>query len=306
MRVIVLSVLALAVLLLAPLAVYPVVLMTVLCFALFAASFNLLLGYVGLLSFGHAMFFGGGAYITGYLVRDLHWPMELGLIGTVLFAMAVGVLLGSIAIRRQGIYFAMITLAFAQMIYFIFLQSPFTGGENGMQNIPRTPFLGLLPVESPLSFYYVILGLTAVGLFFVYRVVHSPFGELLKAIRDNTMRVDSLGFDVNRHKVLAFALASALAALAGGMKALVFQFATLADCGWVVSGEVILMALLGGLGTFSGPLFGAAIIVLLNDALASFAEWALVLQGVIFLFVLMFLRSGFAGLLKKLKIVDLP
>jgi len=290
----------------APFAVYPVLLMTVLCFALFAASFNLLLGYVGLLSFGHAMFFGGGAYITGYLVRDLGWPMELGLLGTALFALVVGVLLGSIAIRRQGIYFAMITLAFSQMIYFIFLQAPFTGGENGMQNIPRTPFLGFIPVETAFSFYYVVLALTVAGLFLIYRIVHSPFGELLKAIRDNAMRVDSLGFDVNRHKVLAFALSASLAALAGGMKALVFQFATLADSSWGVSGEVILMALLGGLGTFSGPLFGAGIIILLTDTLAGTGEWALVLQGVIFLIVLLFFRTGFVGLMKKLKIIDLP
>lgn len=289
----------------APFAVYPVLLMTILCFALFAASFNLLLGYVGLLSFGHAMFFGGGAYITGYLVRDLKWPMELGLVGAVVVALIAGLFLGTIAIRRQGIYFAMITLAFSQMIYFIFLQAPFTGGENGLQGIPRTPLLGILPVETAFSFYYAVLVAVGLGLLLIYRIVYSPFGELLRAIRDNAVRVDSLGFDVNRHKILAFTLSAALAAFAGGLKALVFQFATLADVSWTVSGEVILMTLLGGLGTFSGPLFGAAIIILLNDTLSSAGEWALVLQGVIFLIVLVFFRTGFVGLLSRTKIIKL-
>ncbi|OYU47636.1 MAG: branched-chain amino acid ABC transporter permease [Rhizobiales bacterium PAR1] len=289
----------------APFAVYPVLLMTILCFALFAASFNLLLGYVGLLSFGHAMFFGGGAYITGYLVRDLKWPMELGLVGAVVVALIAGLFLGTIAIRRQGIYFAMITLAFSQMIYFIFLQAPFTGGENGLQGIPRTPLLGILPVETAFSFYYAVLVAVGLGLLLIYRIVYSPFGELLRAIRDNAVRVDSLGFDVNRHKILAFTLSAALAAFAGGLKALVFQFAPLADVSWTVSGEVILMTLLGGLGTFSGPLFGAAIIILLNDTLSSAGEWALVLQGVIFLIVLVFFRTGFVGLLSRTKIIKL-
>ncbi|MGL4290348.1 MAG: branched-chain amino acid ABC transporter permease, partial [Phreatobacter sp.] len=280
----------------APFFVYPVLLMTVLCFALFASAFNLLLGYVGLLSFGHAMFFGGGAYVAGYLIKDLGWPTELGLAGAVLAAAAVGAFVGAVSIRRHGIYFAMITLAFSQMIFFIFLQAPFTGGENGMQGIPRRPLLGLVAIENPFAFYYVVLAVTGAGLFLVYRIVHSPFGELLKAIRDNEARVDSLGYDVNRYKLLAFTLSAGLAGLAGGLKALVYQFATLSDASWAVSGEVILMTLLGGLGTLTGPFFGAGIIILINDLLAGTGEWALVLQGVIFLVVILFFRKGFVGL----------
>jgi len=279
----------------APLFVYPVLLMTVLCFVVFACSFNLLLGYAGLLCFGHAMFFGGGAYITGYVLKSSSMPVEVGILAGAAAAAALGYVVGLVAVRRSGIQFAMITFAIAQFVYFLLLQASFTGGEDGMQRIPRNPLLGLVDVSKSSVFYYVILALTVASIALFYRIVHSPFGEILRAIRDNEARVESLGFKPERFKLIAFVLSAAMAGLAGGMKATVFQFATLTDVSWPVSGEVILMTLLGGLGTLTGPMVGAGIVIVLNDYLAGFGEWSLVAQGAIMLLVIIFLRRGVVG-----------
>ncbi|ETR78302.1 ABC transporter permease [Afipia sp. P52-10] len=284
----------------APFVVYPVLLMTILCFVIFASSFNLLLGYAGLLCFGHAMFFGGAAYITGHILKTTAVPLEVGILGGVAASALLGLVIGWLSIRRQGIQFAMITLAFAQFVYFILLQAEFTGGENGMQGIPRSALFGLIDVRNNFNYYYVVLAISAAAIFAFYRVVHSPFGEVLKAIRDNEARVESLGFDPEKFKLVAFTLSAAMAGLAGGLKATVFQFATLTDVSWQVSGEVILMTLLGGLGTLTGPMFGAAIIILMNDYLAGFGEWALIAQGCILLIVIVFFRRGFVGELSAL------
>jgi len=289
-----------AVALVAPFVIYPVLLMTILCFVIFACSFNLLLGYAGLLCFGHAMFFGGAAYIAGHILKTTSVSLEVAIAGGVLAAAALGAVIGWLAIRRRGIQFAMITLAFSQLIYFLLLQAPFTGGENGMQGIPRHQLLGLIDLRSNLSFYYFVLAVTAVAIFAFYRIVHSPFGEVLKAIRDNEARVESVGFDAEKFKLIAFTLSAGMAGLAGALKATVYQFATLTDVSWQVSGEVILMTLLGGLGTLAGPMFGAGIIVLMNDYLAGFGEWALIAQGCILLVVVVFFRRGFVGELSAL------
>ncbi len=279
----------------APLFVYPVLLMTVLCFVVFACSFNLLLGYAGLLCFGHAMFFGGGAYITGYVLKSSSVPVEVGILAGAAAAAALGYVVGLVAVRRSGIQFAMITFAIAQFVYFLLLQASFTGGEDGMQRIPRNPLLGMIDVSKSSVFYYVILALTVASIALFYRIVHSPFGEILRAIRDNEARVESLGFKPERFKLIAFVLSAAMAGLAGGMKATVFQFATLTDVSWPVSGEVILMTLLGGLGTLTGPMVGAGIVIMLNDYLAGFGEWSLIAQGAIMLLVIIFLRRGVVG-----------
>ena len=279
----------------APLFVYPVLLMTVLCFVVFACSFNLLLGYAGLLCFGHAMFFGGGAYITGYVLKSSSLPVEVGILAGAAAAAALGYVVGLVAVRRSGIQFAMITFAIAQFVYFLLLQASFTGGEDGMQRIPRNAMLGMIDVSKSSVFYYVILGLTVASIALFYRIVHSPFGEILRAIRDNEARVESLGFKPERFKLIAFVLSAAMAGLAGGMKATVFQFATLTDVSWPVSGEVILMTLLGGLGTLTGPMVGAGIVIMLNDYLAGFGEWSLIAQGAIMLLVIIFLRRGVVG-----------
>jgi len=279
----------------APLFVYPVLLMTVLCFVVFACSFNLLLGYAGLLCFGHAMFFGGGAYITGYVLKSSSLPVEVGILAGAAAAAALGYVVGLVAVRRSGIQFAMITFAIAQFVYFLLLQASFTGGEDGMQRIPRNALLGMIDVSKSSVFYYVILALTVASIALFYRIVHSPFGEILRAIRDNEARVESLGFKPERFKLIAFVLSAAMAGLAGGMKATVFQFATLTDVSWPVSGEVILMTLLGGLGTLTGPMVGAGIVIVLNDYLAGFGEWSLVAQGAIMLLVIIFLRRGVVG-----------
>jgi len=290
----------LAVALVAPFVIYPVLLMTILCFVIFASSFNLLLGYAGLLCFGHAVFFGGAAYITGHILKTTSVSLEVALLGGILAATALGAVIGWLAIRRQGIQFAMITLALSQLIFFLLLQAPFTGGENGMQGIPRHPLFGLIDLRSNFHFYYFVLAVSALAIFAFYRIVHSPFGEVLKAIRDNEARVESLGFDPEKFKLIAFTLSAGMAGLAGALKATVFQFATLTDVSWQVSGEVILMTLLGGLGTLTGPMFGAGIIVLMNDYLAGFGEWALIAQGFILLVVVVFFRRGFVGELAAL------
>lgn len=284
-----------AVALAAPLFMYPVLLMTILCFVIFAASFNLLLGYVGLLSFGQAMFLGLSAYIAGQLLKTTGISIELAILASALVSAVLGALVGFVAVRRTGIQFAMITFAFAQFVYFVLLQSKFTGGEDGMQNIPRTKLFGLFDISNTTTFYYFVLAMTVLAVFVVYRIVNSPFGEILKAIRDNEPRVESLGFRPERYKILAITLASGLAGFAGALKATVFGFATLTDVSWTISGEVILMTLLGGLGTMSGPMVGAGIIIVLNDQLAQFGEWALIAQGVILILVILFLRRGVVG-----------
>ncbi len=279
----------------APFFFYPVTLMTIMCFIIFACSFNLLLGYTGLLCFGHAMFFGGAAYVGGHLLKTTGLPPEIGILAGGVAAGLLGLVIGLLTMRRQGIQFAMITLAFSQFIYFIFLQARFTGGEDGMQRIPRNPILGILDVSSNTTYYYVVLAITAGCVFVYYRVVNSPYGEVLKAVRDNQARVESLGFDPEKIKLVAFVISAAMAGVAGATKATVYQFATLTDASWPVSGEVILMTLLGGLGTLTGPIFGAAIIILLNDHLAGFGEFSLITQGVILLIVVVFFRRGIVG-----------
>jgi len=291
---------AVALLAVAPVYFYSVTLMTIMCFVVFACSFNLLLGYSGLLCFGHAMFFGGAAYVTGYLLKSTPLSIELAILAGAAVSGLLGLLIGLLTIRRQGIQFAMITLAFSQFIYFILLQSPFTGGEDGMQAIPRNPMFGLFDVADNATYYYVVMAITLACVFVYYRVVHSPYGEILKAVRDNQPRVESLGFDPERIKLLAFVISAAMAGVAGGMKATVYQFATLTDASWPISAEVILMTLLGGLGTLLGPIFGAGIIIWLNDYLAGFGEWALISQGVILLLVIVFFRRGFVGELTAL------
>ena len=280
----------------APWLAYPVFLMTALCFALFACAFNLLLGYAGLMSFGHAMFFGTAGYFYGHVVKAWDLPPELGLVAGVGGAAALGLVTGALAIRRQGIYFAMITLAFAQMIYFFCVQAPFTHGEDGLQGIPRRALLGgLIPTKDDRVLYYVVLAIFLFGYFAIYRFIHSPFGQILKAIRDNEQRAVSLGYEADRYKLLAFVLSAALAGLAGSTKAMVLQFATLTDVSAAMSGEVVLMALVGGLGTIVGPVVGAFVIITMQNYLASAGEFVLVIQGVIFVVIVIAFRKGLVG-----------
>jgi branched-chain amino acid transport system permease protein len=276
--------------------VYPVFLMTALCFAIFACAFNLLLGYTGLLSFGHAAFMGSAAYATGWLVRSAGWSPELGLLAGMLLAGAMGLVVGLIAIRRQGIYFAMVTLAMAQMIYFVCLQVPFTGGEDGLQGVPRGSLFGLLPLASDLTLYYVVLAIFVAVFAAIIRIVHSPYGQVLKAIRENEPRAISLGYDVDRYKLLAFVLSTAIAGLAGALKTLVLGFATLSDVHWSLSGEVVLMTLLGGMGTFAGPVIGAMTIIGLQNFLADrVGSWVTVIIGAIFVVCVLAFRRGIVG-----------
>jgi len=291
-----LTILALvAVLVIAPLGIYPVFLMKVLCFALFACAFNLLIGYAGLLSFGHAMFFGFAAYITGYSVKELGFPTELGILAGTGVAALLGLVAAFIAIRRQGIYFAMVTLALAQMVFFFCLQAKFTGGEDGIQSIPRRPLFGFLDIRNDFVFYYVVLAIFLFGFLLIYRIIHSPFGQVLKAIRENEQRAISLGYRVDQHKLLAFVLSATLAGLAGSTKAIVFQLASLTDVTWQMSGEVVLMTLVGGMGTVLGPVIGAAVIVAMQNYLAQFGEWVLVIQGAIFVATVLLFRRGIVG-----------
>ncbi len=281
--------------LLAPLVIYPVFLMKVLCFALFACAFNLLIGYVGLLSFGHAMFFGFAAYISGYTVKVLGFPVELGILAGTAVAALLGLVAGLIAIRRQGIYFAMVTLALAQMVFFFCVQAKFTGGEDGIQAIPRRPIFGFININNDFIFYYVVLTIFAAGFLIIYRTIHSPFGQVLKAIRENEPRAISLGYAVDRFKLIAFVLSATLAGLAGATKAIVFQLASLTDVTWQMSGEVVLMTLVGGMGTVFGPIVGAAVIVTMQNYLAGFGEWVLVIQGAIFVATVLLFRRGIVG-----------
>lgn len=279
----------------APFVIYPVFLMKALCFALFASAFNLLLGYTGLLSFGHAAFFGSAAYITGYAVKTWSLSPLLGILAGVAVATLLGLAIGWLAIRRQGIYFAMVTLAFAQMVYFLALQLPFTGGEDGIQALPRGNLLGFIDLTNSLTLYYFVLAIFALGFATIYRIIHSPFGQILKAIRENEARAVSLGYRVYRYKLLAFVLSAGLAGLAGSTKALVFRLATLTDVHWQTSGEVVLMTLLGGMGTTVGPTVGAFIIVALQSYLASFGSWVTVVTGSIFVVCVLLFRRGVVG-----------
>ncbi|CAJ0813419.1 MULTISPECIES: branched-chain amino acid ABC transporter permease [Ralstonia] len=246
---------------------YPVFVAKLLCFALFASAFNLLLGYTGLLSFGHAAFFGGAGYVAGYMMRDLNVTPELGLLAGTAAGAFIGLIVGLLAIRRQGIYFAMITLALAQMLYFFCLQVPFTGGEDGLQGVPRGKLFGMLDLSSDLTLYYVVLAIVALAFLLIVRTIHSPFGQILKAIKENEPRAISLGYDTDRFKLLAFVLSAALTGLAGSLKTLVLGFETLTDVHWSMSGSVILMTLVGGLGILSGPILGAALVIALENKL---------------------------------------
>ena len=264
----------------APFGIYPVFLMKVLCFALFACAFNLLIGFTGLLSFGHAAFFGGAGYVAGYTLTKLGLPTEVGLILGTLTGALIGLVMGSLAIRRQGIYFTMITLALAQMAYFVCLQAPFTGGEDGLQGVPRGKLLGLISLDSDLTLYYVVLAIAVLGFALIVRTINSPFGQVLKAIKENEPRAISLGYDVNRYKLLAFVLSAGLTGLAGATKTLVLGFETLTDVHWTMSGLVILMTLVGGLGTLTGPIVGAVIIIVLENKLGDIGSWLAVVTHV--------------------------
>ena len=290
-------ILALAFLLAAPfVGVYPIFVAQALCFAIFAIAFNLLLGYTGLLSFGHAAFFGGAAYVTAWLLQAQHLTPELAIVGGVLAAAGAGLVIGAIAIRRQGIYFAMVTLALAYMLSFFFLEAPFTGGENGLQGIERGKLFGLFPLENDLALYYFVLAVFVAVFLFVLRVVHSPYGQVLKAIRENEPRAISLGYNVDRYKLLAFVLSASLAGLGGALKVLVLHLATLQDVRWEQSGEVILMTLLGGLGTFAGPVVGAFTVVGLQNYLSDRAgSWTGVIIGCIFVLCVVAFRKGIVG-----------
>ena len=285
-----------AIFLVAPVVVYPVLLMKVLCFALFACAFNLLLGFTGLLSFGHAAFLGTAGYVTGYAMTRLPVTPELGLVLGTLAAAALGAVFGGLAIRRQGIYFAMITLALAQMVYFFCLQAPFTGGEDGLQGVPRGALFGLVDLRNDTVMYYFVLAVCVAGFAVVNRTIHSPFGQVLKAIRENEPRALSLGYDVDRYKLVAFVLSAALAGLAGATKTLVFGFTTLTDVHWGTSGEVVLMTLVGGVGTVLGPIVGAIIIIVLQNELADkVGPWVTVIMGVIFVATVLAFRRGIVG-----------
>jgi branched-chain amino acid transport system permease protein len=275
---------------------YPVFVMKLLCFALFACAFNLLLGFTGLLSFGHAAFFGFAAYVTGHVVKVMGWTPELGVLAGVVVAALLGLAFGLVAIRRQGIYFAMITLALSQMVYFLCLQAPFTGGEDGLQGVMRGNLFGIIPLVNDTVMYYVVLAVFVACFLGIMRIVNSPFGQVLKMIRENEPRAISLGYEVDRYKLLAFVLSASLAGLAGSLKTLVMKFATLTDVHWSMSGEVILMSLLGGVGTFFGPVLGAGIVISLQNMLADkVGEWVTVIIGAIFVVCVLAFRKGVVG-----------
>lgn len=301
----------LALSIIAPAYIYPVFLMKILCFALFACAFNLLIGFTGLLSFGHAAFFGGAGYLAGYVLKNTGVPFEIGLLIGSLFASFTGLCIGFLAIRRQGIYFTMITLALSQMLFFVFLQAPFTGGEDGLQGIPRGRLLGIVDLTHDMTMYYVVLVIAVASFALIMRTVHSPFGQVLKAIKDNEPRAISLGYDTDRYKLLAFVLSATLAGLAGATKAVVLGFETLTDVHWTMSGLVVLMTLVGGLGTLAGPIVGAVIIIALENKLGEFGaamarltsiEWfnslgesVTIVTGFIFIVCVLAFRRGVIG-----------
>ncbi|MBB1488827.1 branched-chain amino acid ABC transporter permease [Oceanospirillum sediminis] len=287
--------------LVAPLAIYPVFLMKVLCFALFACAFNLMLGYGGLLSFGHAAFLATGGYITGHVVMQWGVTPEIGILIGTLCSAAMGFVFGKLAIRRQGIYFAMITLALSQLVFFLYVQAPFTGGENGLQGIPRGELFGVISLADNMPMYYFVFAIFVLGFALIHRTIHSPFGQILKAIRENEPRAVSLGYDVDKYKLVAFVISAGLAGLAGSTKSLVFQLSSLTDAHWHMSGEVILMTLLGGVGTIFGPVVGAATVVTLQNYLSQgpLASWVPVILGLIFVICVLIFRSGIVGEIQK-------
>jgi branched-chain amino acid transport system permease protein len=274
---------------------YPVFLMKALCFALFACAFNLLIGYVGLLSFGHALFFGWASYVSAHAAKVWALDPALAILTGVAVAAGLGVVAGAIAIRRQGIYFAMITLALAQMMYFFAVQAPFTGGEDGIQAVPRGRAFGLLDLSQQMNMYFFVLAIFLACFLLIYRIIHSPFGEVLKAIRENEPRTISLGYKTNRYKLVAFVLSATLAGVAGATKAIVFQLASLTDVHWSMSGEVVLMTLVGGLGTVFGPVVGAITMISMENYLAQAGQWVTVIQGVVFVVVVLLFRRGIIG-----------
>jgi branched-chain amino acid transport system permease protein len=284
-----------ALLAVAPLYLYPMFVMQALCFALFACAFNLLIGYGGLLSFGHALYFGWASYLSAHAAKVWGFPPELAILTGTLTGMALGLVAGALAIRRQGIYFAMITLALAQMMFFFALQLKFTGGEDGIQGVPRGKLFGTFDLANQGDMYITVVVIFLLGFLLIYRIIHSPFGEVLKAIRENEPRAISLGYKTDRYKLLAFVLSATLAGLAGGTKAIVLQIASLTDVDWPMSGEVVLMALVGGLGTVFGPVAGAFIVVAMQNYLAQVGEWVTVIQGVIFVLCVLLFRRGVIG-----------
>jgi branched-chain amino acid transport system permease protein len=291
----ILYVLLLAGLLVAPFLGYPIFLMSCLCFALFASAFNLLIGFTGLLSFGHAMFFGFAAYVSGHASKVWGFTPEVCLILGTFSAAAIGLVTGWLAVRREGIYFAMVTLALAQMIFFICVQAPFTYAEDGIQSIPRGKLLGLLDLADDKAMYYFVLAVFLFGFALIYRVIHSPFGQVLKSIRENEPRALSLGYDVSKYKLTAFVLSGALAGMAGATKSLALGLATLTDVGWQMSGEVVLMTLLGGMGTILGPTIGATVIVTMQNYLADLGSWVTIIMGVTFVICVLVFRRGIVG-----------
>jgi branched-chain amino acid transport system permease protein len=293
-------VIMLAVLVAAPFVVYPVFLMKALCFALFACAFNLLLGYVGLLSFGHAAFLGSAGYVSAHAAKVWGLPPELAILAATAAAAALGLVIGALTIRSRGIYFANITLAFAQMVFFFSLQAKFTGGEDGIQAVPRGTLLGVLDLRQTYTMYFVVLAIFLIGFLIVYRSIHSPFGQVLKAIRENEPRATSLGYKPEHYKLIAFVLSATLAGLAGGTKAIVFQLASLTDVHWTMSGEVVLMTLLGGMGTVFGPVVGAFLVIGLEHYLAQLGAWLTIVQGAIFVVCVLTFRRGVIGELGRL------
>ena len=284
-----------ALLIAAPLVIYPFFMMQALCFALFACAFNLLIGYVGLLSFGHAMFLGAAGYFSAHIAKVWGWPPELAIVAAALGAGGIGFVTGLLAIRRQGIYFAMITLALSQMIYFFCLQAPFTHGEDGIQGVPQGKMFGVLDLSNQLVLYFAVLGIFTLGFLAIHRIINSPFGEVLKSIRENEPRAISLGYKTDHYKLIAFVLSATLVGLAGATKAIVAQNASLTDVHWAMSGEVVLMTLVGGLGTIFGPVVGAFVIVFMQNYLASFGQWVTVIQGAIFVACVLAFRRGIVG-----------
>ena len=278
-----------------PYVIYPVFLMQALCFALFACAFNLLIGYTGLVSFGHAMFLGSAGYMSAHAAKVWGLPPELAILAGTAASAALGLVVGLLAIRRQGIYFAMITLALAQMIFFFSLQAKFTGGEDGIQSVPRGVMFGILNLQDMMTMYFVVLAIFLAGFLLICRVIHSPFGQVLKAIRENEPRAISLGYNVHQYKLIAFVLSAALSGLAGGTKAIVFQLASLTDVHWTMSGEVVLMTLLGGMGTLFGPIVGAFIVIAMQNYLAQLGSWVTIAQGVVFVICVLAFRRGIVG-----------
>jgi branched-chain amino acid transport system permease protein len=271
--------------------------MKLLCFALFAAAFNLMLGFGGLLSFGHAAFFGGAGYAAGHAAKIWGLPPEVSILFAVFVTVVLGAIFGFLAIKSRGIYFAMITLSFAQMVYFYALQSPVTGGEDGLQSIPRNHLFGLIDMSSDENFYWMVAAIFALGFLFVYRVIHSPFGEVLKGIRENEPRMISLGYQVQRYKLLTFIISAGVSGLAGGTKAMVFHLASLVDVHWTMSGEVVLMTLIGGMGTIFGPIIGAAVVVTMQNYLANLGSMVLIIQGGVFIICVLTFRKGIVGVI---------